>query len=132
MLLVSQDLDPDNGQDMIGSGVHCRGRSLSFSQSCGLMSKILMSVDTDKIESTRPAAKQSMGDEAMKTHGLKSGLDAWVTIVTLCPRSVPLSHFTRGHLMYAIHAQWHAFVPGDEGVITVGRWLADEVDIIVQ
>jgi hypothetical protein len=28
-LLVSQDLDPDSGQDMIGSGMHGRGRTLA-------------------------------------------------------------------------------------------------------
>jgi len=40
----------------------------------------------------RPAAKQNMGDEAMKTHGLKSGLNAYMIVVTLCPRFVPLSY----------------------------------------
>ncbi len=45
MLLVSQDLDPDKGQDMIGSGVHPRGRTfyLNSSQGSGLVSKILVS-----------------------------------------------------------------------------------------
>jgi hypothetical protein len=48
-LLVSQDLDPDNGQDMI-SGVHDRSTlrwaylGLSSSQSSGLVYKVLVSM----------------------------------------------------------------------------------------
>jgi hypothetical protein len=40
-------------------------------------------------ESAWLAAERSMGDEAMKTHDLKSGLNAWMIVVTLSTRSRP-------------------------------------------
>jgi hypothetical protein len=64
----------------------------------------------------------------MKTHSLRSGLNAWMIVVTLCPCSRPsaTSPAPPLHIQYTIYAHWHVFVPAIEGVIKVGKWLAGE------
>jgi len=74
-------------------------------------------------ENARPAAKQNMGDEDA---WFKEQLECLYDRRHLVPSFRPTVLFPCGHFMYTIYAQCHAFVPADEGVIKVGKWLADE------